>query len=389
MQRSVFVSHADRTGKVIMSGKKDRRQFGYVRRLPSKRWHASYTGPDLVRHAAPFTFDAKMDAEAWLAAERKIIEGGNWIAPKKRKAAIEAMLPPTFGDYAAGWLRSRSLKPRTRHHYQQILDRQLPHLVKLRLTEITPTVVREWYTDLGPGTPTLRAHAYGLLRTILGSAVSEQIIPFNPCVMRGAGSARTTHRPKPATLIEIATIAQHMPDRLQLAVLLAAWCGLRFGELIELRRSDIDQVSRVIHVRRAAYRVPGNQVAIGKPKSDAGIRDVSIPPHLLPEIKRHLGAMKFGRDALLFPGAKGGHLAPSALYRHFYPARKAAGRPDLRWHDLRHTGATLAAATGASLAELMARLGHSTAAAAMRYQHAVSDRDRVIAEALSKMAEGV
>jgi len=101
-------------------------------------------------------------------------------------------------------------------------------------------VVRNWYTGLGPGTPVIRSHAYGLLRTILGSAVSEQIIPFNPCVMRGAGSAATSVRPKPATLTEIATIAQHMPERLQLA----AWCGLRFGELIELRRSDIDQVSK-------------------------------------------------------------------------------------------------------------------------------------------------
>ena len=77
---------------------------------------------------------------------------------------------------------------------------------------------------------------------------------------------------------------------------------------------------------------------------------------------------------------------PSTLYRVFYPAREAAGRPDLRFHDLRHTGATLAAATGATLAELMARLGHSTPGAAMRYQHASADRDRVIAEALSKLA---
>ena len=53
-----------------MSGKKDRRQFGYIRKLPSGRWHASYIGPDLVRHAAPFTFHAKLDAEAWLLAER-------------------------------------------------------------------------------------------------------------------------------------------------------------------------------------------------------------------------------------------------------------------------------------------------------------------------------
>jgi integrase len=270
-----------------------------------------------------------------------------------------------------------------------MLERQLSDLAELRLSAITPTVVRTWYTGLGPGAPVLRAHAYGLLRTILSSAVAEQVIPTNPCVMHGAGSAKTTHRPRPATLTELATVIGHMPERLRLAVLIAAWCGPRFGELIELRRSDIDLGARVLRIRRAAYRVPGKPVAIGKPKSDAGIRDVAIPPHLVPEFKRHMADMPFGRDALLFPGTKGEHLAPSALYRHFYPAREAAGRPDLRWHDLRHTGATLAAATGASLAELMARLGHSTAGAAMRYQHAAQDRDRVIAEALSRMAEGV
>jgi integrase len=368
---------------------KDRRSFGYVRRLPSKRWQASYIGPDLIRHSAPMTFDTKMDAEAWLTDERRIVASGNWIAPKRRREAIEALLPPTFGEYADGWLKSRTLRDRTRHHYRQLIHRQLLSFEQLRLTEITPTVVRNWYTELGPGTPVLRSHAYGLLRTILSSAVAEQLIPTNPCVLRGAGSAKTAHQARPATLPELTTLTAHMPDRLQLAVLVAAWCGLRFGELIELRRSDIDLKARVIHVRRAAYRVPGNRVAIGKPKSDAGIRDVAIPPHLVPEIKRHLTEhVSFGRDALLFPGSHGAHLAPSALYRHFYPARNAAGRRDLRWHDLRHTGATLAAATGASLAELMARLGHSTAGAAMRYQHAAQDRDHVIAEALSKMAEG-
>ena len=65
-----------------------------------------------------------------------------------------------------------------------------------------------------------------------------------------------------------------------------------------------------------------------------------------------------------------------------------AGRPDLRFHDLRHTGAVLAAQTGATLAELMGRLGHSTPGAAMRYQHAAADRDKAIAEALSRLAEG-
>jgi integrase len=123
---------------------------------------------------------------------------------------------------------------------------------------------------------------------------------------------------------------------------------------------------------------------------------VAIPPHLVPLLKAHIGEhVAFGKDALLFPGSDGQHLAPSTLYGKaptktkagygFYAARMAAGRPDLRWHDLRHTGAVLAASTGATLAELMARLGHSTPGAAMRYQHAAQGRDVAIAQALSAL----
>ena len=123
--------------------------------------------------------------------------------------------------------------------------------------------------------------------------------------------------------------------------------------------------------------------------SDAGIRDVAIPPHLLPAIKQHLDVHTGpGKDALLFPATAGGHMAASTLYKVYYPARDAVGREDLRWHDLRHTGAVFAAQTGATLAELMGRLGHSTPAAAMRYQHAARDRDTEIAKALSAMVSG-
>ena len=73
---------------------------------------------------------------------------------------------------------------------------------------------------------------------------------------------------------------------------------------------------------------------------------------------------------------------------HFAEAKKAAGRDDLKWHDLRHTGATFAAQVGATTAELQARLGHSTSVAAQLYQHAAKDRDRQIAERLSRLVEG-
>jgi integrase len=367
-----------------------RRSFGYIRRLPSKRYQASYIGPDLERHAAPDTFETKMDAEGWLRDERKVLNSGEWMPPKSRAAAGRATQPPTLSEYAASWLDSRTLRPRTRAHYASLLDREiLPDLGHYPLTAITPVMVRNWHAGLDLKTPTYRAHAYSLLKTILNGAVSEQLITINPCVIRGAASSSTAHKSRPATLEELSIITAHMPDRFRLSVLIAAWCGLRYGEIAELRRGDIDLDQQVIRIRRAVARVPGEKPIIGPPKSAAGVRDVAIPPHLLPEFRHHLSDhVTIGARSLLFPSTRGSdrHLGPATIYRHFNRARDAAGRPDLRWHDLRHTGATLAAATGATLSELMSRLGHSTVGAAMRYQHASSDRDRVIAELLSEMA---
>jgi integrase len=142
----------------------------------------------------------------------------------------------------------------------------------------------------------------------------------------------------------------------------------------------------VLSIRRAVAWVDSKPV-VGKPKSDAGVRDVSIPPHLLPALKAHLAEhAQWGKDGLIFPSPQGIQLTTSTLYASFWPARSKAGRPELRWHDLRHTGAVLAAATGATLAELMGRLGHSTPGAALRYQHVAGGRDAEIARKLSEMA---
>ena len=363
-----------------------RRGFGQLRRLPSRRWQAFYTGPDTLLHNAPSTFETAEDAEAWLSAERALIPSGAWTAPKGRKQAARVQ---TFGAYAERWLAGRDLKPRTRDHYRSLLDRQiLPRFADVPLKGLTSEAVRDWHADLDRTRPTLRAHAYGLLRTILATAVVDEKIPVNPCHIRGAGTSKRVRKIRPATLVELEAIAAAMPERYRPMVMLSSWCGLRFGEVTELRRKDVDLTNGVIRVRRGVVRTEGHTV-VGRPKSDAGVRDVAIPPHLVPMLKAHRDAMPLrGADGLLFPAADGtSHLAPSTLYRWFYAAREAAGRPDLRWHDLRHTGAVLAAQTGATLAELMGRLGHSTPGAAMRYQHVAGGRDAEIAAALSKLAE--
>jgi integrase len=358
--------------------------FGNTRRLPSGRWQARYTGPDGRMHKAPFTFDTKGDAQAWLATTRADIVRDNWTPTGPRRHAAL-----TFGQYADGWLTGRTLEARTRQHYATLLERLiLPTFAETPLRHISPEVVRQWYATTALDRPTLRSHAYGLLRTILGQAERDELIPSNPCHVRGAGNTRRAKRVEPATLEQLETIVGAMPERYRLMALLASWCALRFGELAELRRGDVATKAGVVRIRRGVVRA-GGETIVKRPKTESSIRDVAIPPHLMPAVRDHLlRHAEPGKDGLLFPARGGGHLQPSSLYRVFYPAREAAGRPDLRWHDLRHTGAVLAAQTGATLAELMGRLGHSTPAAALRYQHAAAGRDREIARRLSELAGG-
>ncbi|MCW2607955.1 MAG: putative integrase [Frankiales bacterium] len=257
----------------------------------------------------------------------------------------------------------------------------------MRLDRLTPQSVRTWYSSLDASKPTRRAHAYGLLRAICMTAYREDLISANPCRIAGGGRVRKQHKTETATLAELDAIAQAIAPRYRSMVLLAGWCGLRHGELTELRRRDLDLERGSVKIERAVTRVDGVMV-VGDPKSEAGKRTVAIPRDLLPVLANDVATyVPPSDDALLFPARKGGHLTMSTFHRVWDHARRAGGRPELPFHDLRHTGLTLAAATGATLADLMARAGHSTASAAMRYQHSVQDRDRAIADALADMAE--
>ncbi|GAB3228198.1 tyrosine-type recombinase/integrase [Mycolicibacterium hippocampi] len=372
---------------MTQSKARQRRKFGRIRQFHSGRWQASYTGPDANVYIAPKTFDGKVDAEAWLTDRRREIDRELWSPASGQEDRPSA----PFGEYAEGWLKQRGIKDRTREHYRKLLDNHiLETFGGVELRDITPSAVRRWYATTAVGTPTMRAHAYSLLRAIMQTALADDLVDSNPCRISGASSSRRVHKIRPATLAELEIITKAMPDAYQAFILMAAWLAMRFGEITELRRKDVDLRDEVVRVRRAVVRA-GDDFKVTTPKSDAGVRDISIPPHLVPVIEDHLDTyVGKGQAALLFPsvGDPERHLAPSALYRMFYKARKAAGRDDLRVHDLRHSGAVLAASTGATLAELMGRLGHSSPQAALRYQHVAGGRDKQIAALLSKIAAG-
>jgi integrase len=170
-------------------------------------------------------------------------------------------------------------------------------------------------------------------------------------------------------------------------VLLAAWCSLRFGELAALTRQRVNPIQGWVEVQQTLTETDDGRLRLGPPNTKAGRRTVAIPPHVMPDLLRHL-EMHVGStpDSLLFPAPEGtGYLRRSNFARRIWrPATRKVG-VSLHFHDLRHSGLTWTAATGATLAELMRRAGHSTPRAALIYQHATEDRDRVLAEALSEL----
>ena len=316
------------------------RTWGKIRKLPSGSYQASHLDSTGTRRTAPATFPTRAGADGWLTKQHAALDAGTWRDPD---AGAQ-----TFDAYAARWLAERGLKPRTEHDYRRILDRLLlPEFGQMPLKAITPAAVRAWYARLGPGAPVMRAHAYGLLRAMLRTAAADDLIAASPCRIRGAGQARPRRRARPATLAELEVIAEAMPDRLRLMALLAAWCGLRFGELAELRRADVDLVHGVLQVRRGVVRAGGQPIA-GTPKSEAGIRgrghpaapdaDGARPPDRArgagagrAAVPRPIGAPPDPWRAVrpLLPGAAGGRAAGPAVPR---PAahRGDAGRRDRR-----------------------------------------------------------
>lgn len=354
-----------------------RRLFGGVRRLPSGSWQAYYPGVSGRRTAAPTTFPTERAAVAWLDRLESDRERGSWHDPALGRQRLDI--------YAIAWLKTRTVRESTREYYAQLLDSHILSVLGTHeLRQLAPPMIRDWHAGLASSTgPTARARSYSLLRTILGEAVRDGAITANPCTIRGAATVDHTER-RPLTIKEVRRVAARMPHRYRLLVLLAAASGLRYGELVALRREDIDLDTMTISVTKAVRR--GRE---GLPKSAAGVRIVHLPALLKPlvgaHLKAHVGAEP---TSYMFTTSRGNPPSNNHLNGTLTRAAGSIGRPDVRFHHLRHTGATLAAQTGATTKELMARLGHASPRAALLYQHASSERDAMIAKALDAAVTG-
>ncbi|WP_219823462.1 site-specific integrase [Nocardia nova] len=349
-----------------------------MRKLPSGRFQASFPAPNGKRQNAPHTFRTKTDADRWLVKVESDISKGTWLD--------EQLGLQLFEDYAKAYLKeSPDVGRRWEETCLRNMRLHMADLLDKPLIAITPPVVRKWYADAiaGPGGNTSIAQSYRFLRTVMNQAKRDQAISVNPCQIRGAGSDRAKERTV-ASPIQVAQLVDAITPYYRAAVLIAAWCGLRRGEIIGLQVVDVDLTANQLWVRRAREELLESADARDKdPKTDAGRRSVAIPPHLRPYLIEHLE--NWAGDPWLFVGRDGQRMRGNAIYQAHVRARNKVG-VDISFHDLRHTGQTLAASTGATLADLKKRMGHASNAAATRYMHAVDGRDAELAQELSRIA---
>jgi integrase len=364
----------------MMAGK---RRFGRVRRLPSGRWQSRYKGPDGLDRPAPGTFTSKTGAERWLALTEAEIIRDDWIAPDAGRVP--------FMEYANSWVAERPhLRPKTVQLYKGLVRLHMTSAFgALTVQEITEPRVRRWrkgLLDAAVGEVTV-AKAYRLLKAIMNTAVDDGIIRRNPCRIKGAGQEHSPERPV-LTIRQVFALADAFEPRYRALVLLAVFGSLRWGELAALRRRHIDLHAGTLRIEVSVAELIDGSLVTGPPKSEAGRRVVTLPAFVLPEIATHLDQFTGpDSDSLVFTGPKNAPLRRSNFTRTWRRATQSAGLAGFHIHDLRHTGNHFAAATGASLRELMGRMGHSTTRAAVIYQHRTAERDRFIAATMSQIIE--
>lgn len=374
---------------------------GSVRRLPSGRWQARVYLAD-GRRKSLGSYARKADAQAAAIAGAARAALGTEDDDQDE--------PQTVGEWAERWLDDggRRWQPTTLRDYRSLVDcRVLPRWGQLPASSVTRAAVVAWageLRDTGLSVARVR-HAVGTLARILRHAVELGGLDASPAERLRLPSPRPASV-RPLSVEEVERLADaiahpvypaaghgagppprrlHRPD-LALWVRLAAYCGLRAGEVLALRRRSVDLERCVVVVDRSVVSVSGRLV-LG-PTKTGRTRAVPVPAALADQLVEHLGS-RVGRepDALVFTSEAGGLVDHGAWYKaHLKPAAARAGLPArLRYHDLRHTYASLLIAQGAHPRAIMERLGHSSITVTLgTYGHLFPSLDEALTARLSE-----
>lgn len=394
----------------MASNVRRRRAFGKIAWKPNKqnptRIEASFPTPvwafekwpglaERQSKSFPASADGEDEARGWLGRQKRLIDAEAWEPERvvRRKDLAERV---TFGEYWEGWLNGRRtakgapLAAGTRYRLEKdIRLHLLPYFGPMRLVDVTPRTVDDWLAWLPQDQKAMRANAIKAAHAIFATAAKPgahgepPLIPSNPFAGRMAGKYHRDRETPPATPEELKVMHDSMPPRYALTVYIACFVEMRIGEVCALRMdTDVDLATMTMHIRHGRLTVGPDK--IGATKTASSVRDEPIPTQLADLIRDFADRYEVGSGDWLFPSVKDQSepLHPNSLRNWFAEARERAGRPDMRFHDLRSTGLTWRAIDGATLKELMEAGGHADPRTAMIYQHAADGRRREMADKL-------
>ena len=332
--------------------------------------------------------------------QRRVVYGHDKSAVVERLArmraqALDGMLSDahrlTVSAFLARWLQDvarPAVSPSTHQLYDGLIRLHInPRIGAVALSRLTPVHVQGMLgaMERDGASPRLRQMALGVLHQALGQALRWGMVPRNVCdaVTRPRAPRQTMQALAPGQVGQLLETAKG--DRLEALYVLAVTTGLRQGELLGLQWEDVDFAGAALHVRHTLHELYG-RLWIGEPKTRRARRQVDLPAIAVAALRDHQKRMLIeGRlGGLIFCDTRGGPLRKSNLVRRsFLPLLKRAGLPAIRFHDLRHTAATLLLAQGIHPKIVQERLGHSQISLTLdTYSHVLPGMGR---EAASKL----
>jgi integrase len=361
---------------------------GNIRKLTSGRYQVRFTDQNGQRRSFG-TFESKKAATDALRLALTQVEFETYQPEKARqlKAGKSITLAQAAERYRElGTRGGKPLSPRTLFEYQCYISRDLGHLAKKPIAAITQEDVEAWWIKVGEkGTLTLRSKVYSHLKSITRFALRKGWISADPCQIRGGGQAPSPMSVNIPSVLQVRIMIDTAPLELKALFAIAAWGGLRKGEILELRRKDVLYVNNessqlaLIRVQRAVIWLKDGQTQVRPPKWDSA-RDVLLPSQASKLVAELLDRSPQDPDALLFPARPTRfleHLGNHRLNRVWYKVRSSSEYSGT-FHSLRSFAGTQFVVAGATLRETMSRLGHSSAKTAMRYQASLGREEQLV-----------
>jgi integrase len=341
-------------------------------------------------------FATRREAEAALTEIKSRLATGTYVTPSRQ----------TMNDFLAVWLDSirASVRPTTWRSYSGTMNQYaMPKLGGIPIQRLSPAHLNSLYADLLAGgrrngngglSPRTVRYVHTIIRRACSDAVRWNLLARNPA------DAATPPKPRTPEMhvwsLEQAQLFLRFieGDPLDLLWTLALTTGMRRGELLGLKWSDVDIHARRISVRRSIAYIDG-AIVESEPKTKRGRRSVSIDSRSLAAIKQHrvkvleqalLVGLKQDEDDFVFASPMGQPIHPDTITKRFQKVILAARLPRIRFHDLRHTHATIALTAGIHPKVVSERLGHASVVITLdTYSHAVPALEEEAAERVAAL----